>query len=70
MSTAQQRIDAWLAQFEAALAADDLSAAAALFAPDGFWRDLIAFTWNITTVEGPAGVADLLAACGGIERCD
>ena len=26
----------------------------------GFWRDLVAFTWNIKTVEGPAGVKDML----------
>ena len=35
-------------------------AAAALFATDSYWRDLVAFTWNITTVEGRAGVTDLL----------
>ena len=26
------------------------------------WRDLVAFTWNIKTVEGPAGVQDMLDA--------
>jgi hypothetical protein len=30
-----------------------------LFAPTSFWRDLIAFTWNITTVENRDGVEDL-----------
>jgi putative flavoprotein involved in K+ transport len=57
-----QRVDDWLASFEAALRARDVTAAAALFAPGSFWRDLVAFTWNITTVEGRDGVADLLAA--------
>jgi putative flavoprotein involved in K+ transport len=61
--TAQERVDAWLARFEAALAARDVPAAAALFATHSYWRDLVAFTWNITTVEGPAGVADLLTGC-------
>ncbi len=56
----QSRVDAWLARFEAALAARDAAAAAALFATDSYWRDLVAFTWNITTVEGRAGVTDLL----------
>ena len=56
----QARVDAWLARFEAALAARDVAAAAALFATDSYWRDLVAFTWNITTVEGRAGVTDLL----------
>ncbi|UGT55394.1 flavin-containing monooxygenase [Nocardia asteroides] len=58
----QQRVDAWLAAFEAALAARDIDTAAGMFATDSFWRDLIAFTWNIKTVEGRAGVADMLSA--------
>ncbi len=61
--TAQGRVDAWLADFEAALAARDVERAAAMFAPVSYWRDLIAFTWNIKTVEGRGGVADLLRAC-------
>src|SRR5262245_2910442 len=35
-----------------ALAAGDAKAAADLFQEDGFWRDLVAFTWNIKTLEG------------------
>ncbi|WP_280298229.1 NAD(P)/FAD-dependent oxidoreductase [Nocardia neocaledoniensis] len=58
----QQRVDAWLAAFEAALSARDIDTAAGMFATDSFWRDLIAFTWNIKTVEGRAGVADMLSA--------
>jgi len=53
---------AWLADFEAALVSGDLDAAVELFAETSFWRDLVAFTWNIKTVEGRDGVADLLAA--------
>ncbi|MEV4315099.1 NAD(P)/FAD-dependent oxidoreductase [Actinocrispum sp. NPDC049592] len=59
----QARVDAWLQAFEAALKARDIDAAAGLFATDSYWRDLVAFTWNIKTVEGRAGVADLLSAC-------
>ncbi|GIM90558.1 FAD-dependent oxidoreductase [Paractinoplanes toevensis] len=62
MTSPKQRVDDWLASFESALRARDVQAAAGLFAPDGFWRDLVAFTWNITTVEGRDGVADLLSA--------
>ena len=36
------------------------AAAAALFATDSYWRDLVAFTWNLKTVEGTSGVTDLL----------
>ena len=58
---ARTAVTAWLSGFEDALAAGDVDAAAAMFADDSYWRDLIAFTWNIVTVEGPAGVRDLLA---------
>jgi putative flavoprotein involved in K+ transport len=43
-SDAAIRVDAWLGRFESALAAGDVDAAAGLFAPHSFWRDLIAFT--------------------------
>jgi putative flavoprotein involved in K+ transport len=52
----------WLAEFGAALAAGDPARAAALFTEDCFWRDLIAFTWNIVTVEGRAEVSRMLGA--------
>ncbi|WP_349826795.1 flavin-containing monooxygenase [Brevibacterium litoralis] len=50
----------WFADFEAALTAGDAAAAAGMFATRSFWRDLVAFSWNLTTVEDPAGVTDLL----------
>ncbi|WP_433290975.1 NAD(P)-binding domain-containing protein [Pseudonocardia sp. CA-142604] len=67
-TTARERVDTWLADFEAALAARDAERAAGLFATTSFWRDLIAFTWNITTVEGREGVAELLRTT--LERTD
>jgi putative flavoprotein involved in K+ transport len=54
------RASAWLASFESALAARDVAAAADHFAATSFWRDLIAFTWNLKTVEDRAGVTALL----------
>ncbi|MDQ1634604.1 MAG: putative flavoprotein involved in transport, partial [Frankiaceae bacterium] len=54
--------ETWLAAFQDALTARDIDGAAAMFAPTSFWRDLVAFTWNITTVEGPDGVAEMLRA--------
>ena len=59
-SPARQRVEKWRADFSAALAARDADRAAGLFATTSFWRDLIAFTWNITTAEGREDVADLL----------
>jgi len=59
--SAQARADAWLTGFEAALADRDVERAVAMFATDSYWRDLVSFTWNITTVEGRDGVRDLLS---------
>ncbi|AOW94126.1 FAD-dependent oxidoreductase [Rhodococcus sp. WMMA185] len=60
--TPRERVDSWLASFESALADRDIDRVAAMFAVDSFWRDLVAFTWNITTVEGRDGVTAMLRA--------
>lgn len=60
--TATREVQTWLDDFQAALTAGDAEAAAAMFAPASFWRDLIAFTWNVKTVENPDGVAEMLGA--------
>ena len=44
----------WLKKFEGALAAADAAKVAALFHEECYWRDLVSFTWNITTAEGRA----------------
>ncbi|WP_249522870.1 NAD(P)-binding domain-containing protein [Modestobacter marinus] len=54
------RVGAWLEAFQSALTARDVDRVVELFAPTCFWRDLVAFSWNITTVEGHDGVRDLL----------
>jgi putative flavoprotein involved in K+ transport len=58
----------WLTGFADALAARDTDRAAGMFAAPGFWRDVVAFSWNITTVENPDGVRDLLDET--LERTD
>ena len=63
-SAAQEHAEAWLSSFEQALADGDGEAAGALFLDDSYWRDLVAFTWNLKTVEGPEGVADLVGETG------
>ena len=55
-------VERWLSAFQQALTAGDVEAAVTLFAPDSYWRDLVSFTWNIVTVEGPDGVRDLLTS--------
>ena len=55
-------VDQWLASFDEALTAGDAAGAAALFRDDSYWRDLVSFTWNITTVEGRDGATTCSSA--------
>lgn len=57
-----QQVQAWLDRFGAALTAHDVDATLALFAPECYWRDLVAFTWNIKTAEGHNQIRDLLGS--------
>ena len=61
-SNPNQTISQLLESLEAALRSGDSTAAAALFQPDGYWRDLVAFTWNIKTMEGREQIAAMLDA--------
>ena len=57
-----QLASAWLADFGAVLERQDIDAAVALFAPESYWRDLVAFTWNIGTQESLAAIRSMLQA--------
>jgi putative flavoprotein involved in K+ transport len=59
---AATEVEHWLERFDSALQAGDAVAAADLFATESYWRDLVAFTWNIRTVEGREGVTDMLSS--------
>ncbi|MGK7659784.1 MULTISPECIES: NAD(P)/FAD-dependent oxidoreductase [unclassified Marinovum] len=59
-STVTTRTQDMLDSLNAALEEGDISRASGLFATDSYWRDLVAVTWNLKTVEGPGGVADML----------
>jgi putative flavoprotein involved in K+ transport len=53
-------VSAWLSTLETALSKSDAKAAAALFADECYWRDLVSFTWNIITLEGRAAIEAML----------
>src|SRR5215468_11105895 len=44
--------ESWLAEFEAALGARDDVALKKLFHPDSYWRDALALSWTLQTVNG------------------
>jgi putative flavoprotein involved in K+ transport len=45
-------VDNWLTQFEAALAKPDDGALKDLFHPDSYWRDALALSWTLQTIDG------------------
>ena len=53
---------AWLGKLEVALRNENANEAAALFDAECYWRDLVSLTWNIRTVEGRQGIAEMLKA--------
>ena len=61
MATTKQAA-AWLESLAQALAAGDATAASNLFVDDCYWRDLLSFTWNVTTMEGREAIVDMLEA--------
>ena len=58
----------WLAQFERALAGPDDGLLESLFHPDSHWRDLLALTWRIRTVNGSEAILEELKAHVGKAR--
>ena len=55
----------WLAAFEKALAGRDDVLLSTLFHPDSHWRDVLALTWDIRTVNGLEAVVRELKAHAG-----
>ena len=50
----------WLAHFESALRKPDGATLESLFHPDSFWRDVLALSWNLQTINGaPAILSEL-----------
>src|SRR5580704_6245252 len=58
---AQEIAASWLNSFAEALQANDAAAAASLFAVEGHWRDVLAFTWRLQTASGGTAIEAALA---------
>jgi len=58
----------WLSAFAGALSGTDPATAVRLFEPTGHWRDLVIFSWNLTTAEGAEQVRDMLLATAARSR--
>jgi hypothetical protein len=55
-------VTAWLRAFERALSSGDHKKIATLFETEGNWRDVLAFTWHLTSKVGADAVAEGLLA--------
>ncbi|MBV8764263.1 MAG: NAD(P)/FAD-dependent oxidoreductase [Hyphomicrobiales bacterium] len=69
-TAATRRVSKWLSVFGQALKRGDVESAAAMFAQESYWRDLLAFTWNIKTAEGRAAIATMLESTLASARPD
>ena len=61
-STPTAQIQQWLADFSGAVSRGDFGVAASMFGDDSYWRDLVSFTWNLKTAEGPQQIQAMLEA--------
>jgi cation diffusion facilitator CzcD-associated flavoprotein CzcO len=55
-------VEHWLTAFETALASRDAALIGDLFHHDCHWRDILAFTWHLTSTQGRDNVATRLTA--------
>lgn len=62
MTTPTEQASSWLNEFERAMVSGDHSSVALLFHEESYWRDLVAFTWNIKTMEGRPAIQAMLEA--------
>ncbi|WFP73420.1 NAD(P)/FAD-dependent oxidoreductase [Mesorhizobium sp. WSM4906] len=60
--TPTTKAQALLDKFGKALEAGDIDTAVNCFQEDCYWRDLVAFTWNLKTMEGRDQIRDMLQA--------
>jgi putative flavoprotein involved in K+ transport len=56
------QVAAWLDSFSRSFSSVAAATDSPLFHPTSFWRDLLAFTWNLKTCEGPEEIQAMLAA--------
>ncbi len=58
----------WLAEFEAALSESDDGALRDLFHPDSYWRDAVALSWTLQTINGRDAILETLKAQAAKEK--
>src|SRR5215469_17599820 len=54
--------ESWLAQFDTALSDGDEAALTSLFLAESYWRDVLALSWNLQTLNGADAILRELPA--------
>ena len=57
------QVTQWLERLNDALSGASPGKAANLFDQSGYWRDILALTWNVKTLEGRDSIARMLDSC-------
>src|SRR5215813_12760981 len=60
--------ESWLAEFEAALASRDDGALKKLFHSDSYWRDAVALSWTLQTINGRDAILETLQTQAAKEK--
>lgn len=58
--TVSEQAAKWIEEFSRALNSESLEQVEALFVDDAQWRDIVAFTWDFSTVTGASEIAESL----------
>jgi putative flavoprotein involved in K+ transport len=70
-ASSNEVVTQWLSKLDKALQEKDSAAAVNLFAPESYWRDFVAFTWNLKTLEGRDEITAMLdSTLGDIKPTD
>ncbi|UDL06233.1 NAD(P)/FAD-dependent oxidoreductase [Marinobacter sp. CA1] len=59
-TNATEQARQWLASFDEILTSGEPERAADLFEQNGYWRDLVAMTWNLKTLEGRQAIRHMI----------
>lgn len=68
MPSAAEAASAWLVDFERSLNERNASGLEHLFLSDAWWRDLLAFTWDLRSFQRPSVIASALLSASGRTR--
>ena len=60
VSHTEEVVAHWLSTFEDALKKEDFNSLAALFRPDGWWRDHLGLSWDLRTLNGVDAISNYI----------